>query len=133
MLTLFLDTTGTLSRQSSGMKDILKKGCLQKILSSWKCLHLKKRSLCQSDPYLLLESVHIQWSYLVVELVLLFLFKSLANRSSHSEMLWEMGVLKFETKIHEKYLWRSSFLVKLLELLQSYFSRILIANIIWQN
>ena len=133
MLTLFLDTTGTLSRQSSGMKDILKKGCLQKILSSWKCLHLKKSSLCQSDPYLLLESVHIQWNYLVVEGVLLFLFKSLANRSSHSEMLWEMGVLKFETKIHEKYLWRSSFLVKLLELLQSYFSRILIANIIWQN
>ena len=29
------------------------------------------------------------------------------------EVLWKIGVLKFAVKILEKYLWRSSFLVKL--------------------
>ena len=60
LLTLFLGTSGSLSRQSSLMKDILKKGRLQKHFSSRKCLHLKKSSFHQSDPYLLLESAHIQ-------------------------------------------------------------------------
>ena len=85
-----------------------------KNFSSRKCLHLKNSLLHQSDPYLLLESTHIQWNYLAVESVLLFLLKSLANRSSHLEVFRERGVPKFEIKIHEKYLWRSSFLVKLL-------------------
>ena len=48
LLTLFLGTSGSLSRQSSRMNDILKKGRLQ------------KNSLHQNDPYLLLESAHIQ-------------------------------------------------------------------------
>ena len=74
----------------------------------------KKKFTHQSDPYLLLELAHVQWNYFAVESVLLFLFKSLANRSSHSEVFREIGAPKFEIKIHEKYLWRSSFLVKLL-------------------
>ena len=40
--------------------------------------------------------------YLAVESELLF--KSLADRSSHSEVFREKGVPKFEIKIHEKYL-----------------------------
>ena len=60
LLALFLGTSGSLSRQNSRMKDIFKKGHLQKNFSSRKCLHLKKSSLHQSDPYLLLESAHIQ-------------------------------------------------------------------------
>ena len=60
LLTLFLDTSGSLSRQSSRMNDILKKGRLQKNFSSRKYLHLKKSSLHQSNPDLLLEPAHIQ-------------------------------------------------------------------------
>ena len=42
--------------------------------------------------------------YHAVESVLLFLFNSLADRSSHSEVFREIGVPKFEIKMHEKYL-----------------------------
>ena len=104
LLLTFLGTSGSLSWQSSGMKDILKKGCLQKIFSSRECLHLKK--VHSIKVTLILQSAHIQWNYLAVE--------SVANRSSHSEVFREIGVPKFEIKIHEKYLWRSSSLVKLL-------------------
>ena len=49
-------------------------------------------------------SVHIQQNYLVGESVLLFLFKSLANRKNYSEVFGGIGVPKFEIKIHKKYL-----------------------------
>ena len=42
LLTLFLGTSGSLSQQSSCMKDILEKCHLQKNFSSRNCLHLKK-------------------------------------------------------------------------------------------
>ena len=40
--------------------------------------------------------------------------KSKPPKSDHSwEVFWKLGVLEFSVKILEKYLWRSSFLVKL--------------------
>ena len=104
LLLTLLGISGSLSRQSFGMKDILKKGRLQKKFPSRKCLHLKK--VHSIKVTLILQSAHIQWNYLAVE--------SVANRSSHSEVFREIGVPKFEIKIHEKYLWRSSSSVKLL-------------------
>ena len=69
----------------------------------------KKKFTPSKWPYLLLESAHIQWSYLAVGSVLFFLFKSLATRSSHSEVFRGMVAPKYEIKIHEKYTWSSSF------------------------
>ena len=69
----------------------------------------KKKFTPSKWPYLLLESAHIQWSYLAVGSVLVFLFKSLATRSSHSEVFRGMVAPKYEIKIHEKYTWSSSF------------------------
>ena len=58
----------------------------------------KKKFTPSKWSYLLLESAHIQWNYLAVESVLLFLFKSLANRSSHSEVFREMVFLNLKLK-----------------------------------
>ena len=104
LLTLFLGTSGSLSGQSSHMNSILKKGRLQKKFSSRKCLHLKKVLSIKVTLSTIRNSAHSMKLYLAMESVLLFLFKSLANRSIHLEVFREIGVPKFEIKIHEKYL-----------------------------
>ena len=58
LLLTLLGISGSLSRQSFGMKDILKKGRLQKKFPSRKCLHLKK--VHSIKVTLILQSAHIQ-------------------------------------------------------------------------
>ena len=124
------------------MKDILEKCCLQKNFSSRKCLHLKKNHsikviLIYYLNQRIFNEIILRWRVYFFFFLRVQQKGAVTQRCSGKKVFLNLTSKCMKNTYEEVYFWSSCWLKACNftknELLQRYFPRILIANIIWQN